>query len=179
MALGSRRSLSKRARFEYHSQRNQSSGPTRAVRAVGGLYAACRSDDRRCRGRAECLYGFSLLCAAGPAGRGGARCLGWSTNCRRCRAPSPAAQTCRDPAAGTFASGPLEIRPLAVERAAICLGAGALCPAPVPDRQLDPRLLAARARRLDVGGRAMDFVTDLPLLSPCGPTASKSSRALS
>src|SRR4029077_8079218 len=79
-------------------------------------------------------------------------------NSRRGRPPSPAAQTRRTPAAGALASGPLEIRPLALERAAICLGAGALCPAPVTDCQLDPGLLGARPRRLDVGRRAMDLV---------------------
>jgi len=74
----------------------------------------------------------------------------------------PPPKTCRDPAAGALASGPLGIRPLEVECRTICLDARALCPAPLADRQLDLRLLAAGAQRLDVGRGAVDLVSGLP-----------------
>jgi hypothetical protein len=61
------------------------------------------------------------------------------------RPASAAAQTRRNPAAGTLAPCPLEVRPLALERATICLDTWALCPPSVADRQLDPRLLGAGA----------------------------------
>jgi len=47
---------------------------------------------------------------------------------------------------------------LDLERREVCLDAGALCPAPVADRQLDPRILEAAARRLGVGRRSMDLL---------------------
>src|SRR5437763_11887274 len=125
---------------------------------MGGSNATCRSEDPRRRAEPSDVVG--LLRAAGLAGRVGAR-RGGGANPPCCcrRPPSPAAQTRRAPAACPLAARLVEIRPLALEREALCLGAWALCPTPDADRQLDPRLLGARTGGLDMGRREMDLLT--------------------
>ena len=71
----------------------------------------------------------------------------------------PASQTRRDSATGAFAAIAMGLRPLELERSAMCMDAGALYRTPEARRQLAPRLLATGGRRLGVVRRPLALVT--------------------
>jgi hypothetical protein len=157
--------------------------PTYPVAAVPPPSGAIPAGDRagaipsRCRSRALCGGGelpvrsYSAIRADDPAGR----CAEQRRHDGRpCRPLWPAAAARRGPAADALADGVLAARPLELERRTIRVDAGTLCTTPDADRQLGPRLLAARARRLDVGRGALGVV-----LRPRGHPRRASARSIS
>src|SRR5580704_19032703 len=122
---------------------------------MGGSHAACRSLDGRRRGRAGRHVVIRLLFAAGYLDRNGCGARQQPRSRTASSLVRPANQTRRDSATGAFAAIAMGLRPLELERSAICMDAGALYRTPEARRQLAPRLLATGGRRLGVGRRPL------------------------